>query len=218
MIGIIDYGIGNLASVENALRKLGFPVDVSSNFEVLKSAKALILPGVGAAGKGMENLKKEKLDSVIVEAVRNGKPLLGICLGMQLLLSFSEEGRVECLNLVKGKVRKFDGELKVPQIGWNEVKVKSQKHAQYRPTSRRTGSGLKVKSLFQSIPNRSYFYFVNSYFCVPKDKGVIVATTEYSNKFCSVLVKDNIVGTQFHPEKSGEVGLQLLQNWLEQVC
>lgn len=200
MIVVIDYGLGNLASIENALKKIEVPVGVSSNPDVIKSAEALILPGVGAAGKGMENLRLRGLDKVIIEEVTQGKPLLGICLGMQLLLSFSEEGRVECLNLVKGKVRKFEGELKVPQIGWNEVQVKSQKS--------------KVKSLFSDVPDRSCFYFVNSYYCEPEE-DVIVATTEYGVEFCSVLMRDNIIGVQFHPEKSGEIGMKFLKNWIE---
>ncbi|HSW48085.1 MAG TPA: imidazole glycerol phosphate synthase subunit HisH [Candidatus Saccharimonadales bacterium] len=200
MIAIIDYGLGNLASVANALKKLEIPYVISSDPEALKNSTALLLPGVGAAGQGIKNLKKLKLDNVIVEEVKKGKPLLGICLGMQLLFEKSEEGNTECLGLIKGKVRKFKIRLKIPQIGWNQVE-NSEK-----------------SKLLKDIKNKDYFYFVNSYYCDPDNKKYIVGTTQYENEFCSVIEYKNIFGTQFHPEKSGESGLKLLKNFWEVAC
>lgn len=195
MIVIIDYGLGNLTSVANALNKLSIPCQISDNAEVIRQSSGLILPGVGAAGEGMKNLKARKLDKEIVKQVAQGKPLLGICLGMQLLFSSSEEGNVDCLNVVEGKVKKFETKLKVPQIGWNQVKVDSQ------------------SKLLEGIKDESYFYFVHSYFCDPQNKAITTGTTNYDQDFCSVLEINNVLGVQFHPEKSGEAGLKLLQNF-----
>lgn len=195
MIVIIDYGLGNLTSVANALNKLSIPCQISDDAEVIRQSSALILPGVGAAGEGMKNLKARKLDKEIIKQVAQGKPLLGICLGMQLLFSSSEEGNVDCLNVVEGKVKKFETKLKVPQIGWNQVKVDSQ------------------SKLLEGIKDESYFYFVHSYFCDPQNKAITTGTTNYDQDFCSVLEINNVLGVQFHPEKSGEAGLKLLQNF-----
>lgn len=195
MITIIDYGLGNLTSVANALKKLSIPYQISNKSEDISAASALILPGVGAASEGMKNLKAKGLDKLIVAQVMAGKPLLGICLGMQLLFTKSEEGNVGCLNLIKGEVKKFQTKLKVPQIGWNQVKINSKSR------------------LFRGIKDNSYFYFVHSYCCEPTDKNIITGMTEYEQTFCSVLESSNIYGVQFHPEKSGEIGLKLLQNF-----
>ncbi len=200
MITVIDYGLGNLASVANALSKLEIPFEISSDSKVLKNAKALILPGVGAAGQGMENLKARNMDQIIVAQAKKGIPILGICLGMQLLLSSSEEGNVECLGLIKGSVKKFNKDLKIPQIGWNQVKNKNN------------------SALLKEIKNNSYFYFVNSYYCEPQNKKITKGITDYGEKFCSVFEDNNLYGVQFHPEKSGDVGLQLLKNFWEVVC
>jgi glutamine amidotransferase len=199
MIVVIDYGLGNLASVANALTKLEIPFKVSSQIEDLRSATALILPGVGAAAFGMKNLRERKLDAEIKTQVALGKPLLGICLGMQLLFSSSDEGDVACLDLVKGKVKKIETKLKVPQIGWNQVMASDSK-------------------LLKGIKNESYFYFVHSYYCDPSDCKVVTGKTNYDQDFCSVLEAKNIYGVQFHPEKSGEAGLKLLRNFWELVC
>jgi len=199
MITIIDYGLGNLASVANALSKLKIPFEISSDVNVLKNAKVLILPGVGAAGQGMENLKERGIDQVIIEQAKKGIPILGICLGMQLLFSSSEEGNVNCLGLVEGKVKKFVTDLKVPQIGWNQVESEDS-------------------ILLKEIKNNSYFYFINSFYCEPEDRSIAKGITDYESKFCSVLEKNNLYGVQFHPEKSGDVGLQLLKNFWEGVC
>lgn len=196
---IIDYDLGNIGSVANALKKLAIPFEISSDPQVLNNAQAFILPGVGAAGKGMKNLKARKLDGIIREKVKNGTPILGICLGMQLLLSFSEEGNVTCLNIVEGKVKKFDPIVKVPQIGWNQVKNKNN------------------TVLLKGIKNNSYFYFANSYYCKPENEDILKGETEYGRSFCSVLEKGTIYAAQFHPEKSGDAGLQFLKNFWEAV-
>lgn len=203
MIVIVDYGLGNLGSVKNTLDKLGVDSMISKSASDIEKADALILPGVGSANQGMENLKKRNLDKILVKEIKKGKPFFGICLGMQLLFSKSEEGNINCLNIIAGKVKKFNLQLKVPQIGWNEVRIKNLK--------------LRVQNLFFDIPNSSSFYFVNSFYCQPKDKSIIVGETEYGINYCSVLVKDNITATQFHPEKSGQIGQQFIKNWLKLI-
>lgn len=199
MIVIIDYGVGNLASVKNALDKLGMESKISSDPLVIKKAQALILPGVGAAGQGMQNLVEKGLDEVIIDEINKGKPFLGICLGMQLLFEDSEEGNVKCLGLLKGFVKKFKKERKIPQIGWNQVEIKQK------------------LNFFKGIDDQSYFYFVNSFYCLPKDKEVIAGVTTYGETFASMVAKDNVIGVQFHPEKSGPVGFKLLQNFAKGV-
>ena len=198
-IVIIDYGLGNLGSVKNTLYKLGISSMISKSKGDIEKADALILPGVGSAKQGMENLKTQCLDKVLINEIKKGKPFLGICLGMQLLFSESEEGNVQCLNVINGKVKKFDSGLKVPQIGWNSVKQKIK------------------TNLFKNISSRSSFYFVNSYYCSPDDKSLIIGETEYDVNFCSVLIKDNIVATQFHPEKSGQIGQQFIKNFIKLI-
>ena len=202
-IVIIDYGLGNLGSVKNTLNKLGVDSMISKSIDDIEKADALILPGVGSAKQGMENLKTQCLDKVLINEIKKGKPFLGICLGMQLLFSTSEEGNVKCLNVINGKVKKFNSELKVPQIGWNEVRIKSLE--------------LRVKNLFKNVLDKSSFYFVNSFYCLPDDKSVIVGKTEYGINYCSVLLKNNITATQFHPEKSGQIGQQFIKNWLNLI-
>ena len=201
MIVIIDYGLGNLGSVKNTLDKLGVDSMISKSIDDIKKADALILPGVGSAKQGMENLKTQFLDKVLINEIKKGKPFLGICLGMQLLFSTSEEGNVKCLNIIEGTVKKFNSGLKVPQIGWNGIKIQNS----------------KVKNLLVQVPNNSSFYFVNSYYCQPADKSIVAAETEYGIKYCSILIKNNITATQFHPEKSGPVGQQFIKNWIKQI-
>jgi glutamine amidotransferase len=200
MIVIIDYGLGNLGSVKNTLDKLGVDSVISSSKNQIEAGSRLILPGVGSANQGMKNLKEKKLDKVLINEIKKGKPFLGICLGMQLLFSESEEGNVRCLNIIEGKVKKFNSQLKVPQIGWNQIKYQISK--------------IKDQRLFENIPNKSSFYFINSYYCKPSDESVAVGESEYGVNFCSVLVKKNITATQFHPEKSGQIGRQFIKNWL----
>lgn len=199
MIVIIDYGLGNLGSVKNALDKLGVDCEISNSISAIERADGLILPGVGAAGEGMKKLRERGLSKSIVQEVAKGKPILGICLGMQLLMGKSEEGNVDCLNAVGGVVKKFVVSLKVPQIGWNTVQIK------------------KSTKLFTNIPQNSYMYFVHSYYCSPEKNIVTVGETTYETQFCSVMQKDNIFGVQFHPEKSGTIGLLLLKNFMKIV-
>ena len=201
MIVVIDYGIGNTGSVVNALDKLGIKNQISSSPSVIKKANALILPGVGAAGQGMQNLRERKLDRAIIDHTDKGKPFLGICLGMQLLFEQSDEGNVACLGIFKGLVKKFQKERKIPQIGWNNVSLNT--------------TNTESNKLFKGMPDNSYFYFVNSYYCSPKDKSIVVGESEYGEQFASVVAKENIVGVQFHPEKSGRVGFTLLTNFIE---
>lgn len=196
MIVIIDYGLGNLGSVKNTLDKLGVNSMISKSKKDIENADGLILPGVGSAKQGMENLKNRKLDKILVNEIKKGKPFLGICLGMQLLFSESEEGNVRCLNIIEGTVKKYNSKLKVPQIGWNLV---------------------KMKKMFRNIPDKSSFYFVNSFYCSPVDKSLIIGETEYGINFCSVLIKNNIIATQFHPEKSGPVGQQFIKNFIKLI-
>ena len=184
MIVIIDYGLGNLGSVKNTLDKLGVDSVISKSKKEIEKADAIILPGVGSAKQGMKNLKIRKLDKVLKNEIKKGKPFLGICLGMQLLFSESEEGYVKCLNVIEGKVKSFN---------------------------------IKDQRLLKNIPNKSSFYFVNSYYCQPADKSIVAAETEYGIKYCSILIKNNITATQFHPEKSGPVGQQFIKNWIKQI-
>jgi len=189
MIQIIDYGAGNIRSVQNALKQLDIKSKVISSAKELKTDCKTIFPGVGAAGSAMQQLNERGFTDVIprIEA-----PFLGICLGMQLLMDFSEENSIECLGIIDGKVRKFPKTVKIPQIGWNKVKQE-----------------LPQNLLFNGITDQSYFYFVNSYY-VDSDS---IGTTTYGANFASVTNKKNFYGVQFHPEKSGEIGLKLLNNF-----
>ena len=210
MITIIDYDIGNLGSIANALTRLGRKFQICRDPAVIQKATTLILPGVGAAKAGMENLKKRNLDKVISQNLKNGCRFLGICLGMQLLFDYSEEGDAACLGILKGKVKRFQKMRKIPQIGWNRVALK------HLPGGQWTSWQVKElnQQLFNGVANNSYFYFVNSYYCIPEDKSIITGITDYGEKFASMIVKNNIVATQFHPEKSGKAGFQLLKNFL----
>lgn len=193
MIQIIDYGAGNLRSVSNALKQLGQEYEIISSASKLKSNAKIIFPGVGAANAAMRNLNERGFADVISKIEI---PFLGICLGMQLLLPYSEEGDTKCLGVIEGTVRKFSQELKIPQIGWNSVQL------------------INNNPLFQGVPDNSYFYFVNSYF-VDAKKNSVLGLTDYGTHFDSVIRKNNFYGVQFHPEKSGEIGLKLLNNFCE---
>lgn len=204
MIAILDYRIGNVGSVRNAFDRLKLPSAVTDNLDMIEKAEAIVLPGVGAAGRGMENLKKGKLINCLKGQIAKKKPFLGICLGMQLLFETSEEGNTKCLAILKGRVKKFQKERKIPQIGWNKIRIKYKELRMKNET---------VQKLMENIPDSGYFYFVHSYYCDPEDKSIVVGETEYGETFASVVVKDNIVATQFHPEKSGSVGMKFLENW-----
>jgi glutamine amidotransferase len=195
---IIDYGMGNLRSVEKALEAVGGVPLISGDPETVRNADRLILPGVGAFGDAMENLKQRELDNAIRRAVKEGKPLLGLCLGLQLLFTRSEEfGIHEGLDLIPGSVLKIDEPgLRVPHVGWNQIE------------------GEKPNPLLEGVPEGSYFYFVHSFYVQPDNPEDVLRRTTYGQSFCSIACRDKVWGAQFHPEKSQEVGKQLLRNFL----
>jgi len=200
LITIIDYGMGNLKSVSKAFEKVGEQVIVTKDSKIIREAEALVVPGVGAFGDAIKNLKAMGLTDIIKDKAREGIPLLGICLGMQLLFSDSEEGGThEGLDLLKGSVVKFRGNVKVPHVGWNQIK-------RVRP-----------HKLVEGIEDGSYFYFVHSYYVKPEKEEFVVAVTPYSVDFPAVVCRDNVMGVQFHPEKSSSRGLKLLKNFGEMV-
>jgi len=203
MIAIIDYKAGNLKSVERALKKLGFPCKVTRNKSEILEAERVIFPGVGAAGKAMEDLIEMGMDEAIREVFRSGKPILGICLGAQVVLGRSEENETKCLGLIQGRVVRFPEGLaspagercKVPHMGWNGIALK-RKHP-----------------IVEGITPADEFYFVHSYYPLPEEKERIIAVTEYGMEFPSVIGSRNLIAMQFHPEKSGTAGLRILQNF-----
>jgi len=198
MIALVDYGAGNLGSVANAIAKLGYKPKVTSKPSDVISAAAVILPGVGAAGDTMNSLETSGMSDIIRQLVYERRPLFAVCVGLQVLLSGTEEGGWhECLGLIPGTVRRLPEGLKIPHMGWNQVKQRA-KHP-----------------IFDAIPDETNFYFVHSYYVDPDDKAVIAGTTEYGVSMCSVIIKDNLVATQFHPEKSGNWGLRMYANFLE---
>ena len=199
MIAIIDYGVGNLASVFIALSFIGADSVITSEPEVILAADKVILPGVGAFADAMNSLEKTNMIPIIKKVAEKGTPLLGICLGMQLLFDYSTEGgeMVPGLGLLKGSVRQFplDMGLKVPHMGWNSLCIKQQ------------------NGLFKGIKQNSYVYFVHSYYLTAGDSSHVAAVCNYGINFDAAIEKDNILGTQFHPEKSGDVGLSILRNF-----
>jgi len=198
MIKIVDYGMGNLRSVQKAFERLGVEAAISTRPAELKDAQKLVLPGVGAFRDAIQELRRTELDKPVKDHIASGRPFLGICLGLQLLFDVSyEDGQWEGLGVLSGKVVRFqDGpELKIPHMGWNSVDV------------------VKATPVFEGIPNNSFFYFVHSYYVVPTDESVIAARTEHGTTFVSAVARDNLVATQFHPEKSQKMGLQLLGNF-----
>ena len=200
MITIINYGAGNLRSVVNAIMKLGFQPKVTNLVSDVLNAKLIILPGVGAAGDTMENLKKLDLIGPIRQYIAGGRPFLGICIGLQVLFTHTEEGGGDdCLNIIPGQVRRLPEGQKVPQIGWNQVKYKT------------------ANPIFKGIPDGTNFYFVHSYYADPEDKSLIIGETEYGIPFCSAVARGNLVAVQFHPEKSGDNGLKVYENFIKQA-
>jgi glutamine amidotransferase len=196
MIAIVDYGLGNLASVHNAFVGIGAAAERTADPEFIRQADGVVLPGVGAASAGMERLRERGLDEVVVEVARSGRPLLGLCLGMQLLFERSEEGETSCLGLLPGSVQLLHVDLKVPHIGWNQVETS-------------TGT-----DLWDGLPPDPYFYFVHSYVCVPADPALSAGQTDYGATFCSAVAAGPIWGVQFHPERSGRSGLHLIRNFV----
>ena len=195
-VAIIDYGVGNLRSVEKAFAATGCEAVVSGEEGVLRQAERLVLPGVGAFGACMKALRERGFDRVVRERVAEGTPLLGVCVGMQLLFEESDEfGSTPGLGLLRGRVKRFNDELVVPHVGWNRV-IARQSHA-----------------LFSDVTHAAHFYFVHSYYCEPLDDEVIAGETEYGVRYASVVAHKNICGVQFHPEKSQDAGLRLLHNF-----
>jgi len=198
MIAIIDYGAGNLRSVVNAITKLGYQSMVTSNPSEVLNAAAVILPGVGAAGDTVDSLEKLGMTSAIWQLIEQGRALFAVCVGLQILFSRTEEGGGhKCLGVIPGTVRRLPPGLKIPHMGWNQVR-QSFAHP-----------------IFDGIPDEANFYFVHSYYAEPDDTSVVAGTTDYGVSLCSMVIKDNLVATQFHPEKSGEYGLRMYANFLK---
>ncbi|MDP9238829.1 MAG: imidazole glycerol phosphate synthase subunit HisH [Chloroflexota bacterium] len=196
-IAIVDYGAGNLRSVSRAVAHAGYEPSVTADPHDVDVADAVILPGVGAAADTMRNLREHKMVEPVREYIASGRPFFGVCMGQQALLSLSEEGGEHpCLGIIEGRVKKLPSGQKVPHMGWNQV---MQKTAHF---------------IFEGIPDNSYFYFVHSYYPEPADASVVIGETDYGVRFASVLARDNIVATQFHPEKSGDMGLRMYENFL----
>ena len=197
---IIDYDASNLHSVRKALQALGHRPLVSNDPDEVKAADAVVLPGVGAAGDAMRHLNELKLVPVLRRFAAEGKPFFGVCVGMQLLFEWSDEdGGIECLGLLKGRVRRIPAGPKVPHMGWNQVDLR-------RP-----------HPLFAEVPSGSYFYFVHSYYAVPDDPRVILGETDHGIRFTSAVAHDNLIGVQFHPEKSATFGLRLYDNFVRRA-
>ncbi|MCI0512380.1 imidazole glycerol phosphate synthase subunit HisH [candidate division KSB1 bacterium] len=197
-VTIIDCGVGNLRNLQNAFEFLGATVQIAATPEDIAAATKLILPGVGAFDFAMQQLQQRHLVPAILDQAARGTPLLGICLGMQLLLSTSEEGgKFAGLNLIPGQVPRFQIQLKVPHIGWNTLELQS------------------ASPLVAGLAPNSSAYFVHSYYCIPTNPKWVMATTEYKIHFAAIIQREQIFGVQFHPEKSQEVGLTILKNFLE---
>jgi len=196
-IAIIDYGAGNLRSVVNAVSRLGYQPKVTSRAADLLAAPLVILPGVGAAAAAMARLKELGLDDTIRQLITAERPFLGICLGLQMLFTATAEGgKHKCLGIFPGHVQKLPPGLKTPHMGWNQVKQ------------------TVAHPIFTGIPDNANFYFVHSYYAAPEDKSLLAGETEYGVTFCSVIARGNMIATQFHPEKSGEIGLKILTNFI----
>jgi len=195
-VAIIDYGVGNLRSVEKAFAATDCKAIVSSDEKDLRAAERLVLPGVGAFGACMRALSERGFDELVHERVREGTLLLGVCVGMQLLFEESDEfGATPGLGLLRGRVQRFSDELVVPHVGWNRIEQ------------------VRDHPLLAEVADQSHFYFVHSYYCEPLDDRVITATTEYGLRYASIVASENICGVQFHPEKSQQAGLRLLKNF-----
>ena len=198
MIVIIDYGAGNLRSVLNALVRLGYQANITTTARDLAAATVAILPGVGAAPASMGNLKKLGLVNPIRQFIAEGRPFLGVCIGLQLLFTGTEEGGWhECLDIIPGAVRQLPRGLKIPHMGWNQLKQRVS------------------HPIFSGIPDEADFYFTHSFYAEPEDTSVVAGTTSYGVSMCSMIIKSNLIATQFHPEKSGEYGLKMYANFLK---
>ena len=198
MITIIDYGAGNLRSVANAITQLGYQPKITSSVNELLDAQAVILPGVGAAADTMASLRALGLAGPIRQLIAEGRPFFGVCIGLQVLFTSTEEGGGhECLGILPGRVKRLPSGMKIPHMGWNQVKQRLS------------------HPIFNGIPDEANFYFVHSYYVEPEDKSLIAADTDYGVTICSVIAKGNLIATQFHPEKSGESGLRMYRNFIK---
>ena len=192
--------------MSRALETIGAKVEVTNSPGKISKAKAIVLPGVGAFSRGMENLKRLGILPAVFGAIEAGTPFLGICLGLQLLFTESEEhGISKGLDIIKGRVKKFTQVNKIPHMGWNQVKINKPQNSHDQ------------LDLFRNIPDNSYFYFIHSYYVQPNDNGIVVGKTEYGLEFCSAINKDNLWGVQFHPEKSAGLGLKFMENFCRYV-
>jgi glutamine amidotransferase len=195
-VAIIDYGVGNLRSVEKAFTSQGINATVTRDEKILREADKLVLLGVGAFGYAMESLRKLGFDQLVIEAAKAGKPIIGLCVGLQMMFEEGHEfGVHRGLGLLPGRVVKFPAGVRVPHVGWNQVEF-TQDHP-----------------VFRDLPNRSFFYFVHSYYVEPAEASVVMGETEYAQTFASICGRDNVIGVQFHPEKSQAAGLKLLSNF-----
>lgn len=203
MIAIIDYGAGNIQSVYKALKFIGADCKVTSDKDEILNADGAILPGVGSFGDAMDTMTKRGIKDTIIEYTKSGKPFLGICLGLQLLFPESEETPgVKGLDIFKGTITKIPNQnktLKIPHMGWNNISIKQK------------------NGIFKGIEGEPYVYFVHSFYLKAQDKDIVAATTQYGVEIDAAVQKGNIIATQFHPEKSGEVGLKMLKNFVEMV-
>lgn len=203
MIAIIDYGAGNIQSVYKALKFIGADCKVTSDKDEILNADGAILPGVGSFGDAMETMTKRGIKDTIIEYTKSGKPFLGICLGLQLLFPESEETPgVKGLDIFKGTITKIPNQnrtLKIPHMGWNNISIKQK------------------NGIFKDIEGEPYVYFVHSFYLKAQDKDIVAATTQYGVEIDAAVQKGNVIATQFHPEKSGEVGLKMLKNFVEMV-
>lgn len=203
MIAIIDYGMGNLRSVQKGFEKVGYQAEFVSDPSLLGNYRGVVLPGVGAFADAMENLKQMGMVEILQQLAASGKPLLGICLGQQLLFESSEEwGNTAGLGIFPGKVRRLPPGYKIPHMGWNQIEIKQE------------------SPLLADVENGSAVYFVHSYYVDPIDRQVVLTTTDYGVSFASIVGRDNVFGIQFHPEKSSQLGLKILQNFgkLVETC
>ena len=198
-IAIVDYQAGNVSSVQKAIAASGGNAEISSEPDDISNADALVFPGQGACDSSMRELNQRNLVEPIKDFIKSGKPFLGICLGLQLLLDGSDEGSEPGLGILRGHVRRLPNDLKVPHMGWNRV----QFH--------------RTHPLFDGIPNGSYFYFVHSYYADLVDKEFVIGTTDYGVEFCSAAGKNNVLAVQFHPEKSGSLGLRIYGQFVQLV-
>ena len=198
-IAIVDYQAGNLRSVQKALQRFGVGARITSDAGVIERADGVVFPGQGACDSAMRQLRDRSLVGPIKSFISSGKPFLGVCLGLQLLLEESDEGAERCLGVLAGRVRRLPSGLKIPHMGWNRVEFHG-----WHPA-------------LEGIPSGSYFYFVHSYYADPDDKSTVAGTTAYGVEFCSAVAWDNVLAVQFHPEKSGDIGLRLYRNFVALV-